>query len=438
MKKLEEEKISRNVECQASPSRCTGLAHGSKPVQSWKGQPARSREAGSRCPWGQEASHRSRRRMQCLQSDSKSPEGPCGQYCGSEPPQKRPAGADREPPREADPGAPTPMKGQRRRLRGTGSAPHPPAQARPASRTLGRRRAPRGHVPGRGRPGFPRTPRAGRCGSRAGGGNGGAGGCSPSANAGVWGGGGVAGGSQARPSPEPARSSAPPSAPRCRYLVAVAPHQLLHPPVRGGEDVHFIGEGRHRRGLSVRLSSRGRRLSIDTLAAGQRRRAPLRMRPPRRRARPTSSAGPGRGGARAAAMRGGRPRDRPRAEAWGSHLPAARSFPVLLPVRWGGLSVPGSPQNALSEGLTVKSLGDWLAPGAARPGPLLAWPPRACAVAECWGHGRVSSRHGRVGTWRCQRGGRTPQPRNHRTPERPDEPGGGRASHHGGLRGKEP
>lgn len=350
MKKLEEEKISRNVECQASPSRCTGLAHGSKPVQSWKGQPARSREAGSRCPWGQEASHRSRRRMQCLQSDSRSPEGPCGQYCGSEPPQKRPAGADREPPREADPGSPTPLKGQRRRLRGTGSAPHPHRRHRPdppAGRWAGAAR-PEGTSQAAASRGFPGPPGREGAGAAPGAGTGAQAAARPAPTRG-WGV-GVAGGSQARPSPEPARSSAPPSAPRCRYLVAVAPHQLLHPPVRGGEDVHFIGEGRHRRGLSVRLSSRGRRLSIDTLAAGQRRRAPLRMRPPRRRARPTSSAGPGRGGARAAAMRGGRPRDRPRAEAWGSHLPAARSFPVLLRVRWGGLSVPGSPQNALSEG----------------------------------------------------------------------------------------
>jgi hypothetical protein len=92
--------------------------------------------------------------------------------------------------------------------------------------------------------------------------------------------------------PEPGRSSAAALRPALLYLVAVAPHQLLHPPVRGGEDVHFIGEGRHRHCLSVRLSSRGRRLSIDTLAAGQRRRAPLRMRPPRRRARPGGSAGP--------------------------------------------------------------------------------------------------------------------------------------------------
>lgn len=107
---------------------------------------------------------------------------------------------------------------------------------------------------------------------------------------------GAAGAAQARPPRDPARSSLRSALPRARgpahrYLVAVEPHQLLHPPVWGGEDVHFFGEGRHRHGLSLCFSSRGRRLSIDTLAAGQRRRAPLRMRPPRRRARPGCPAG---------------------------------------------------------------------------------------------------------------------------------------------------
>lgn len=107
---------------------------------------------------------------------------------------------------------------------------------------------------------------------------------------------GAEGAAQAWPPRDPARSSPPPAPPRARgpahrYLVAVEPHQLLHPPVWGGEDVHFFGEGRHRHHLSLRLSRRGRRLSIDTLAAGQRRRPPLRMRPPRRSARPGCRAG---------------------------------------------------------------------------------------------------------------------------------------------------
>lgn len=145
---------------------------------------------------------------------------------------------------------------------------------------------------------------------------------------------GAAGAAQARPPGNLARSPLGPRCPSKRlpllYLVAVEPHQLLHPPVRGGEDVHLLGEGRHRHCHCLSLSLSGRRLSIDTLAAGQRRRAPLRMRPPRRRARPGCQA------RRDARTRGAPPcgprgpRDRARG---GSrfHLPLTLSpFPVFF------------------------------------------------------------------------------------------------------------
>lgn len=174
--------------------------------------------------------------------------------------------------RGADPGPPNPA-GTAAAAPGGRERPSPPAQARPASQTQGRRRAPRGHDPRPRREGAGAARLTGRR--------------RPLARRQRR---GVAGGSQARPpGARPLLRAA--LRPELRYLVAVAPHQLLHPPVRGGEDVHFVGKGRHRHSLRVRLSSRGRRLSIDTLAAGQRRRAPLRMRPPRRRARPGSSAG---------------------------------------------------------------------------------------------------------------------------------------------------
>lgn len=130
----------------------------------------------------------------------------------------------------------------------------------------------------------------------------------------------------------PGPLSSPPALPRARgparrYLVAVEPHQLLHPPVWGGEDVHFFREGRHRRCLSLRLSSRGRRLSIDTLAAGQRRRAPLRMRPPRRRARPGCPTGR-EAGARGPPPCGPRgPRDSARGGGSRFHLPPSLFIP---------------------------------------------------------------------------------------------------------------
>lgn len=185
--------------------------------------------------------------------------------CGGDP--GAPAGG-----RGADPGPPNPA-GTAAAAPGGRERPLPPAQARPASRTQGRRRAPRGHDPRPRREGAGAARLTGRR--------------RPLARRQRR---GVAGGSQARPpGTRPLLRAA--LRPALRYLVAVAPHQLLHPPVRGGEDVHFVGKGRHRHCLRVRLSSRGRRLSIDTLAAGQRRRAPLRMRPPRRRARPGSSAG---------------------------------------------------------------------------------------------------------------------------------------------------
>lgn len=137
---------------------------------------------------------------------------------------------------------------------------------------------------------------------------------------------------QARPPGD--RQPESPGRAQPRYLVAVEPHQLLHPPVRRGEDVHLVREGRHRRGLSLRsFSSRGRRLSIDTLAEGQRRRAPLRMRPPRRRARPGRPAG------RDARARGPPPCGPPSHVTRGARRPPP---PPCRPVRAGS----GSPAGA--------------------------------------------------------------------------------------------
>lgn len=193
-----------------------------------------------------------------------------------------------------------------------------PSQRRAARQ--GPRRGPRGYVrghrPGGGAGSPPKVQGSKRCADSCAGGN-------PRGS-------GRGAGQAAR---GPARASSRPAlpggrGPAHRYLVAVEPHQLLHPPVRGGEDVHFFGEGRHRHSLSHCLSSSGRRLSIDTLAAGQRRRAPLRMRPPRRRARPASSAGRDAGtrGPPPCGPRG--PRDR--ARGGGSPFPA-RLFRPLCP-----------------------------------------------------------------------------------------------------------